>query len=883
MEPIGLASFSETLKMYRKQKKLTQRQLAAKLGVHYNTIGAWERGDYLPETKGMVLELANQLDLNELETRNLLEASLTAISNYWNIPYQRNPFFAGHEEDLQHLHEVLSTQQNIVRGYAYALCGMGGIGKTQLAVEYAYRHFADYSAIFWLVGETVESMIAGLLTLADVLSLPEKKERDEEKTVAAVLRWLNTHRDWLLIVDNVEDYTKIKSMLPVARQGALLFTTRLQTLGTLAQSIEVQPFPLEEATQFLLRRSGYLKEQELPDFLLSEDYAAARELASAMDGLPLALDQAGAYIEETRCGMQEFLQLYQTYTVQLLRERDERSEHPPSVVSTFALSFERLLQKNSEATELLILCCFLAPDAIPEQMIVQGASLLGDLLQPSVSHPLRWNAMLRDLLSYSLIRRHASSKMLSVHRLVQAVLRDRLDEEMRREWTERVSLLVDHSFAGDLLRRDIQQWFWYEKVLPHVLQCISLGEQEQVIGPVFKSLLSKAALYLKERVRYAEAGPLFQKLYTLQEREWGTEHVETAVILTEQASLLLEQGRPQQAQELYQRSFSILERDLVEDDLRLAEPLFGLARIYRDTGKFQEAIDLYERAQRLREQHLGSAHPDVATLLNSLAMLYENLGEYDKAESLFTRAKDIFEQELGPGHPEVSGVLTNLANLYSEQGQHEKAVVISQQVLRMEEEIWGFHHPNIAFLLNNMAGTYYFQGKLEEAEFLAQRALLIREQSFGLVHPDVAYTLHILANIYERQKRYAEAEQVAERSLSICEQSNGLDSHDAALHMNTLAAIYIVQGKDQEAEPLVLRTLHILEKSCSAHVVNPLQQLARLYVRQERYAEAAERYQQVITFWQQRDTPADFPALITCQQEYQNLLQQYKSEDFPSA
>ncbi len=202
-----LSSFGELLKTYRKRTRLTQKQLAQQLGVHANTISSWELGTYLPDTRGLVLELARHLALDGQETRHLLEASLTALSPHWLVPLPRNPFFTGREEILEALHTQLHVEQVVALTQSYALRGLGGIGKTQIALEYAYRHALEYSAIFWIDTETIEHVMSSLLRIAELLALPERQEADQQRIVAAVQRWLSTHSQWLLIWDNVEDWS----------------------------------------------------------------------------------------------------------------------------------------------------------------------------------------------------------------------------------------------------------------------------------------------------------------------------------------------------------------------------------------------------------------------------------------------------------------------------------------------------------------------------------------------------------------------------------------------------------------------------------------------------------------------------------------------------
>src|SRR5947209_1250629 len=256
MTPTGtdLFSFGALLKAFRKRRRLTQQQLAEAIGVHRSAIIRWELGDFLPESKAMVLELARHLHLDEQESRHLLEASLTALVPHWLVPLPRNPFFTGREEVLAALHTQLDIAQAVVLTQSYAFHGLGGIGKTQIVLEYAYRHALEYSAVFWIEAETSERITASLLRLADVLALPERHAPDQQRVLAAVQRWLAAHHHWLLIWDNLDDPNLLQDFLPPARQGALLITTRSPALGTLALGMELLPMGREEGVLRLLRR-----------------------------------------------------------------------------------------------------------------------------------------------------------------------------------------------------------------------------------------------------------------------------------------------------------------------------------------------------------------------------------------------------------------------------------------------------------------------------------------------------------------------------------------------------------------------------------------------------------------------------------------------------
>src|SRR5947209_13067613 len=189
----NLSSFGALLKGLRKRRRLTQQQLAIAIGVHRNAIVRWEQGDFLPKNKATVLELAKHLNLDNQETSQLLEASFTALAPLWGVPLPRNPLFTGREEILDVLHRHLGAKQVLRLTQSYALYGLGGIGKTQVALEYAYRYAMEYSAVFWVGAETIENAITSVLRIAELLQLPEREAADQHRIVAAVQRWLTAH------------------------------------------------------------------------------------------------------------------------------------------------------------------------------------------------------------------------------------------------------------------------------------------------------------------------------------------------------------------------------------------------------------------------------------------------------------------------------------------------------------------------------------------------------------------------------------------------------------------------------------------------------------------------------------------------------------------
>jgi tetratricopeptide (TPR) repeat protein len=682
-------------------------------------------------------------------------------------------------------------------------------GKTQIAVEYVYRHRQDYQTVLWTLADTHASLTSGYVAIAELLNLPEKDEQDQTKIAEAVKRWLSTHTGWLLILDNADDLTQIDAFLPSSFGGHLLLTTRAHATGTRAYRLEVDSMLPDVGALFLLRRAKLINpEAMLPD-ADEDDVRMAREISETLGGLPLALDQAGAYIEETGCSLSDYLDLFKQRQKKFLERRGTvPADHRQSVTITFALAFEKVQQRNKAAIELLSLCSYLVPDLIPLELIVQGAPYLGTVLEEVSVDPFQLNQALKVLQTYSLVQRNSKNNTLSMHRLVQAVLKDGMDRETQSNWMQRVIQALNAVFP----EVEFKEWTKCGRLLPHVLLCsVTWIEDEPMPTLEAAPLLRKAGVYLQERGQYKDAEPLLVRALSIREQQSGETHLDTAMGLNNLANLYWYQGKYEQAEPLHQRALSIREQQLGETHPDTAKSLDNLANLYMDQGKYKLAEPLYQRALSIHEQQLGETDPDTARNLHNLAVLYTWQGKYELAEPLYERAHSIQEQQLGETHPNTTLSLNNLATLYMLQGKYELAEPLCQRALSIHEQQLGAVHPETAASLNNLANLYYQQGKYDLAEPLYQRTLSIREQQLGVEHPETAVSLNNLAELYTLQGKYELAEPLYKRALSIKEQLGA--KHPATAHpLHGLAELYQRQGKYEQAEPLYLRALSIREQ-----------------------------------------------------------------------
>jgi hypothetical protein len=464
------------------------------------------------------------------ELRQRPPANAAHIAQVWNVPFRRNIFFTGKAHILMRIHATLQQGHTPTSLQPLAISGLGGIGKSQVAIEYAYRYRDYYQYIFWVGAATQDTITADFVTIAQLLQLPVSNQQDQNITVTAVKHWLTTHAQWLLILDNADELALLSDVLPMEGTGHILLTTRARATGSAIQSIEVEKMSQEEGTIFLLRRAKKLLMGTPLTAVLPQERERAQVLVQTLDGLPLALDQAGAYLEETGCSLDEYLSIYQSRRKELLSIRDHfpriirRRSPPPS-------SFQKAEKASPIAAELLRVCAFLAPDAIPEEIITQGAANLGKVLKSVAGDDFHFHEALRTLRQYSLVRRHPATRLLVIHRLVQAVIKDSLSNAVRRMWAERIVRALNHIFPEVL----VTNWLQCQRYLPHAQVCASLITEYGLAFPEAARLLHQTGYYLHTRARYSEAEALYQQALAIREHVVGHEHPDTATSLNDLA------------------------------------------------------------------------------------------------------------------------------------------------------------------------------------------------------------------------------------------------------------------------------------------------------------------------------------------------------------
>jgi tetratricopeptide (TPR) repeat protein len=761
--------------------------------------------------------------------------------NSHNLPNSGVAQFVGRAEVLTQLDQQLQKGDRVAIS---TLTGMGGIGKSELALQYAWQEWPKQTyrgGICWLnVAESDPGL--SLLSFAQIhlgLTLPEEGEL-VERVRYAWQGWLKNEQDQTLIIfDDVRDHQQIKDYLPpqTDQRFKVIITTRLKELSAKIQTLHLDILQLEAALDLL---RSYVTDGRIDDQL-----EQANLLCRDLGYLPLALELVARLLRRRT-----------NWTVVKIREKlaenglaDQSLVKNPKfysamtaergVKAAFDLSWQEL-ESEPQAQKLAMYLSLFALMAFPKLLI--------DGLFPEEDEDEIEEWLTDSLVHLNLVKSLGDS-WYELHTLIRIYLRDKLEESAFRDRAKKlyciVMVFLAKKIKETLTLEDIAKIEPFIDHLKIAAEELNQWLEDDDLGWPFIGL----GFFYRAQGFYNEAIPYFEQCLSLSKQRFGSKHPTVATSLNNLAELYKSQGKYAEAEPLYRRSLAVLEKQLGENHPLVATSLNNLAGLYKSQGKYEEAEPLYRRSLAIDEKIYEENHPTVATSLNNLAGLYESQGKYAEAEPLYRRSLAILEKQLRENHPTVASSLNNLAGLYESQGKYAEAEPLYRRSLAIWEKQLGENHPLVATSLNNLALLYFAQGKYAEAEPLFLQSLAIWEKQLGENHPDVAESLNNLAELYKSQGKYEKAETLFLRSLAIDEKVYGENHPDIATDLNNLAGLYYVQGKYAEAEPLYLRSLAIKEKNLGEDhpsIATGLNNLAELYRVQGKYEEAEPLYQRAI-------------------------------------
>ncbi len=655
------------------------------------------------------------------------------------IAHPPNPNFTGREDILQQVADTLHAGQTTV--VTQTIAGLGGIGKTQLALAYSYAHLNDYDLIYWLSADSEPGLAEDLMALARRLKLVPLNVTDQQAAVQALLHWLGqTSQRWLLVYDNADQIAspQLAPYLPRSGNGHVLVTSRNPNYGGLGRVLELGLFSLDEAVAFLFQRRGAKVERG------SEAWGRRRNWRRRWGGCRWRWNMRRRMWKVKAAATPDTTSCSGNGKMSCGGGRKGRKWYHATITTTWELAFDEV-KKTPGALDLLNLCCFLDPESIPLDLIRQIAkvgSRRASTLREIVADELALDDAVAALRRYSLMQR--TDDEINMHRLVQAVARMQMGRAHTQDWAAAAVETIITTLPD---WHHLHAWEAGPQILPHMIAAANLGENAGLKTERLAFLDNWSGLYLKFRGEFRTARPYYERALTISEKALGPDHPSTATCLNNLGFLLRAMGDLATARPYLERALAICEKTLGPNHPDTARSLNNLGFLLHDMDNLAAARPYYERALAINEKTLGSDHPHTATSLNNLGALLDSMGDLTAARPYYERALAICENVLGPDHPDTATSLNNLGFLLRAMGDLARARLYYERALAVRENALGPDHLDTANSLNNLAWLAYYEGNFAQSARLIRQTLAIRKKQLGPDHPDTINSRNSLAAI----------------------------------------------------------------------------------------------------------------------------------------
>ncbi|WPG99175.1 vegetative incompatibility protein het-e-1 [Acrodontium crateriforme] len=711
------------------------------------------------------------------------------------------------------------------------LQGLGGIGKTQLSVAYAVQYRDNYSAVFWFNIKDDDSVKSSFIKVAKQILRDQPSAArlsgidlngDIDVVIDAVKAWLSLPNNtrWLLIFDNYDrpklpgskdsEAVDIRSYLPEAHQGFVIITTRSLEVR-FGHTLSVKKLENLQDSLSILTTSS-----QRPELMQDLD---ARKLAQKLDGLPLALATAGAYLHQTPgVSCAEYLQYYETSWARL-QEMSPRlmSYEDRMLFSTWQISYDQIAKRSPVSANLLRLWAYFGNQDIWFELLQHASTMDAPMwLRNLIADKLDFDGYVRLLCNHGLVDReigdesgpesHGYSIHACVHSWTQTVL--------NKGWDQQLSSIAWRCIASHVPAPTSRQW-WItsRRLLSHATSQTRVLEKAMILYDDVHGAFHNLGVLYGNQGKLDKAEEMYARALQGFEKALGLDDPSTLGTMSNLGVLYKNQGKLDKAEEMHARALQGYEKALGLDHPSTLGTMSNLGVLYSDQGKLDEAEEMYARALRGREKALGPDDPSTLDSMSNLGVLYQNQGKLDEAEEMFARALQGREKALGPDHPSTLDSMNNLGFPYSDQGKLDEAEEMFARALQGREKALGLDHPSTLDSMNNLGVLYRDQGKLDEAEEMFAQALQGREKALGPDDPSTLDTMSNLGVLYRDQGKLDEAEEMFARALQGREKALGLDDPSTLDTMNNLGVLYWNQKKLDEAEEMFQRALQGIEKA----------------------------------------------------------------------
>ncbi|KAI1013600.1 hypothetical protein LB504_013197 [Fusarium proliferatum] len=802
------------------------------------------------------------------------------------IPYPRN-------EDLVYRQDLIDKLDKLLLPAAgsrsAALWGLGGSGKTQIALDYAYRRCDadDECCVFWVHADSEGTFLADYKTIGKKLGVDERL--DWTDLLNAVRNEIEGRPKWVMILDNTDDLklfgvgqlaTKgeknesqnqnLHKYVPCTPQGTVLWTSRdAHIAGTLVgarRGIEVRSMAVGEATTLLARiRDEPLTAEE------AVEEAGVDALLQELQCLPLAISQAGAYMRRMSMTAEQYLSLLRQGNSrwEVLKvsdtDRHRRPEVSNSVLETWRISAERIRAESEMSYRILHVVAYVDSQDIPQEVMVAAGRYDSAVSQDSTRQVselelLQAIARLREFSFLSLRQTDDGDRRYEMHKLVQEAIRYGLrvrgsvvttigntlkvakgPKEDEAYYCSRALQIVDELFPSS----ERATWARCEQYLTHAIR---VGEWAEVGGTETETanLLHRVSYFLYERGRWREKEPVDSRAWGLRREVLGDKHPDTISSMASLEATYHAQGRYDESEEISLKVLELRREVLGEKHPDTIRSMASLEATYHAQGRYDESEEISLKVLELRREVLGEKHPDTIRSMASLATTYHAQGRYDMAESIYQEVLELRREVLGEKHPDTIDSMASLAATYYTQGRYDESEGIDREVLELRREVLGEKHPDTIRSMADLAAMHYAQGRYDMAESIYQDVLELRREVLGEKHPDTISSMASLAATYHAQGRYDKAEGMDRKVLELRRKVLGEKHPDTVRSMADLATTYYEQGRYDITESIYQDVLELRREVLGEKhpdTIDSMASLATTYHAQGRYDEAEQLHQ----------------------------------------
>lgn len=757
------------------------------------------------------------------------------------------------------------TSSDVIRAMTHShrvvVSGLPGVGKTELVAQVIKqaRSSTDYVAIFWLSATSRPTLQSELYELARTLGVLKDNDAGFDEIGAGILKELNKYDHWLMVLDNVDEIESIKKFLPERRHAShVIITTRFREayLGLGGVDINLKAMSEIEATQLLLKSYHRGEGEEI------RTNSSAAQLVIELGCLPLAIIQAALYLQATQESISGYMEIYKRERRNLWDWCPKQTLSYLSVGTVMLLSFQKLRPFDA-SIRLFCLLSFLEPDNIPESLWTTDQRLQSESLRQTFSSEGELNKALEPLLVYCFIQR-SEARFISMHRLVQNVMRDIIDGSLKDSADVLRCFGIEERVPQYWIRRAIEavtiaypdphftNWRSCERLNPHAMECVKYAHKYELKTRELGLLLSSMGDYAKDRGRYRAALEFYGNALRIFEDESMT-----AKTLMKIGIIRGHQGMYDAAINIYERAFMIIPEQSAENPVQMSGLAHHLATALQGLSKHDDAVNLYQWVLEVEEKLWGPDNINIAGTVMNLGHACHKQGNYPRALEYHKRALAIFETAFGKDHILTADVLHNLGFTSHAQGKSDEALLYYKHALHIYANTFGDGHIISADTLENLGITYQALGQYDAALEQYYKSLKILEGEFGANHIYAAPKIRRIGDTFLDQKRYDQAILMFEKALQIYEQEFGDSNSKTIDTILDIGCTYLAQGQLEEARAKFLRVLAIAEQvsGLESEKGRASANLAGIYYMEKDHINACAQYEHAITIFQTATEP----------------------------